>query len=206
METQALLAPGVTSPPGQSRARVLDLLRAAGWPLGVHEVADCTGLHPNTARFHLDRLVEAGLATRERQARATPGRPGMAYRAADDGGLTGERRHRLLTQMLTTLITGMMPDPGRPRMRFLPHRTVPPPAVQRRGGHRAARCAHRVRPMHCSSDKPATGQAPGCCPQIRPDSWPGNRFGPTRGTPRRYSKEDLCANTAAAKPWPPSAN
>jgi predicted ArsR family transcriptional regulator len=116
METQALLAPDATSPPGHSRARVLDLLRAAGSPLGVHEVADRTGLHPNTARFHLDGLVEAGLATRERQARATPGRPGMGYRAAGDGGPAGERRYRLLAEMLTTLITGMMPDPGKAAM------------------------------------------------------------------------------------------
>jgi predicted ArsR family transcriptional regulator len=112
MDTQALLAPDAGSPPGQSRARVLDLLRTAGSPLGVHEVADRTGLHPNTARFHLDKLVEAGLAARERQARATPGRPGMAYRAAG-GGLTGERRYRLLAEMLTTHITGVMPDPAR---------------------------------------------------------------------------------------------
>ena len=113
METQALLAPDATSPPGHSRARVLDLLRAEGSLLGVHEVADRAGLHPNTARFHLDKLVEAGLATRERQARATPGRPGMAYRAAGGGGPAGERRYRLLAEMLTTLITGMMPDPGK---------------------------------------------------------------------------------------------
>jgi hypothetical protein len=39
----------------------------------------------------------------------------MAYRAADDGGLTGERRYRLLVEMLTALITGMMPDLARPR-------------------------------------------------------------------------------------------
>jgi predicted ArsR family transcriptional regulator len=89
MVTQGLLAPDATSPPGHSRARVLDLLRATGSPLGVDEVADRTGLHPNTARFHLDGLVEAALATRERQVRATPGRPGVAYRAAGGGGLTG---------------------------------------------------------------------------------------------------------------------
>jgi hypothetical protein len=81
--------------------------------VGVHEVADRARLHPNTARFHLDGLAEAGLATRERQAQATPGRPGMAYRAADDGGLTGDRRYRLLAEMLTALITGMTPDPGK---------------------------------------------------------------------------------------------
>jgi predicted ArsR family transcriptional regulator len=112
MDVQALLAPDTGSPLGRSRARVLDLLRAASSPLGVQEAADRTGLHPNTARFHLDGLVEAGLATREPQVRATPGRPSVAYRAAD-GGPAGGRRYRLLAEMLTSLIAGIMPEPGK---------------------------------------------------------------------------------------------
>ena len=111
MDTQALLAPDAGSPLGRSRARVLDLLRAAGTQLGVRDVADRIGAHPNTARFHLDGLVEAGLATREPQARATPGRPSMAYRAADVGP-SGARRYRMLAEMLTSLIAGVMPEPG----------------------------------------------------------------------------------------------
>lgn len=110
---QALLAPDTGSPLGQSRARVLDLLRAASSPLGVQEVADRAGLHSNTARFHLDGLVEAGLANREPQPRATPGRPSMAYRATGDGDPAGARRYRLLAEMLASLVTGMMPDPGK---------------------------------------------------------------------------------------------
>ncbi len=113
MDTQALFAPDAGSPLGPSRAQVLDLLRAVGSPLGVQQVADRTGLHPNTARFHLDGLVEAGLASREPQPRATPGRPSMAYSATGDGGPAGARRYRLLAEMLTSLVTGMMPDPGK---------------------------------------------------------------------------------------------
>lgn len=112
MDTQALLAPDAGSPLGRSRARVLDLLRASGSPMGVQEVADQTRLHPNTARFHLDGLVGAGLATRETQARALPGRPSMAYRAVGSGA-AGERRYRLLAEMLISLIRGMMPEPGK---------------------------------------------------------------------------------------------
>lgn len=70
---------------GQSRAEVLDVLRAAGGPAGVREVAARTGLHPNTARFHLDALVDAGLATRAPQPWAVPGRPSTAYRAVPGG-------------------------------------------------------------------------------------------------------------------------
>lgn len=97
---------------GRRRRWVLDLVRAAGSPLGVQEVAACTGLHPNTARFHLEGLVKAGLATRERRPRATPGRPSMAYRATGDTEPVGPRRYRLLAEMLTTLIGGTLPSPG----------------------------------------------------------------------------------------------
>jgi predicted ArsR family transcriptional regulator len=91
---------------------VLDLLRAGG-ALGVQEVADQTGLHPNTARFHLDALVEAGLAERAPQPRPTPGRPSMAYRATASDGPAGQRRYRLLAEMLTSMITGVMAQPGK---------------------------------------------------------------------------------------------
>ena len=75
MDTEQLLAPEDTSPLGRSRADVLDMLRAADGPLGVREVAQRMGLHPNTARFHLEALTETGLAVRETEDRETPGRP-----------------------------------------------------------------------------------------------------------------------------------
>ena len=112
MDVQALLAPDGAPPLGQSRARVLGLLRAEAAPVGVREVADRTGLHPNTARFHLDALADAGLAARELQPRATPGRPSMAYSAAEGGEAAGQRRYRLLAEMLTSLIAAVMPEPG----------------------------------------------------------------------------------------------
>src|ERR1019366_3122468 len=88
MDLKALLAPDA-APLGQRRADVLALLRAAGSPVGVREVADQTGLHPNTARFHLDALVDAGLVTRAPRARTVPGRPSMAYQAVEAGGEWG---------------------------------------------------------------------------------------------------------------------
>ena len=72
------------------------MLRAAGSPVGVREVADRMGLHPNTARFHLDALVDAGLAVRAPQARTAPGRPSTGYQAAAGGGVSGRRHYRLL--------------------------------------------------------------------------------------------------------------
>ena len=135
MDVQALLAPDAGVPLGQSRARVLDLLRAAGSPAGVRDIADQAGLHPNTARFHLDALVDAGLAARAPKERTTPGRPSMAYRAVAGGEPMGRRRYRLLAEMLTSLIAGMLPKPGeaageagREWGRYL---TEPPPPYQR---------------------------------------------------------------------------
>jgi len=135
MDVQALLAPDAGAPLGQSRAHVLDLLRAAGSPAGVRDIADQAGLHPNTARFHLDALVDAGLAARAPKQRTTPGRPSMAYRAVAGGETMGRRRYRLLAEMLTSLIAGMLPKPGeaageagREWGRYL---TEPPPPYQR---------------------------------------------------------------------------
>ena len=51
VETRQLLTPEDSPPLGRSRADVLDMLRAADRPLGVRDVAQQTGLHPNTARF-----------------------------------------------------------------------------------------------------------------------------------------------------------
>ena len=134
MDVQSLLAPDATPPLGESRARVLDLVRAAGRPLGVQEVAEQAGLHPNTARFHLDALVAAGLAAREPRPRETPGRPSMLYQVTDNDGPTGQRRYRLLAEMLTSMI-GVMPESseaaveaGREWGRYL---TEQPPPYQR---------------------------------------------------------------------------
>ena len=112
MDAQALLAPDAGPSLGQSRAHVFDLLRAAPSPAGVQEIADRAGLHPNTARFHLHALVDAGLAARAPKESTAPGRPSMAYRAVEGGGPAGRRRYRLLAEMLTSLIAGVMPKPG----------------------------------------------------------------------------------------------
>ena len=111
MDADQHLAPEENLPLGRSRADVLDMLRAADQPLGAREVAQRTGLHQNTARFHLEGLVEAGLAVRETEDRETPGRPRVGYRAAT-GASGGRRRYRLLSEMLASLIAGTMPEPG----------------------------------------------------------------------------------------------
>jgi predicted ArsR family transcriptional regulator len=111
MDAERLLAPEDGPSLGHSRAVIADMLHAVDRPLGVREVAQRTGLHPNTARFHLEALVAAGLAAREAEDRETPGRPRIGYRAAADGP-GGRRHYRLLAVMLASLIAGTMPEPA----------------------------------------------------------------------------------------------
>lgn len=96
---------------GESRSRVLDLLRAADAPVGVQEIAERAGLHPNTARFHLDGLVEAGMVERYSESSGQIGRPRTVYRARPAAAATGQRSYRLLAEMLTTLIAEHVSQP-----------------------------------------------------------------------------------------------
>lgn len=65
-----------------SRARLLDLLRSDGGARTAHDLADASGLHVNTVRFHLDVLEDAGLVRRENSPSGRRGRPRMLYVAA----------------------------------------------------------------------------------------------------------------------------
>lgn len=97
---------------GETRGRVLDVLCTADEPMGVRDIAERVALHPNTARFHLDKLVEAGLAERRAEERNHPGRPRLVYSATSDT-TTGQRSYRLLAEMLTSLVADTLPEPGR---------------------------------------------------------------------------------------------
>jgi predicted ArsR family transcriptional regulator len=94
-------------PLGRSRAEVLDCLRRVGKPVAVAEVAEAAGLHVNTARFHLDALVEEGLAERHAEHASGPGRPRILYGARSDAA--DVRSYRLLAQMLADLVAALDP-------------------------------------------------------------------------------------------------
>jgi predicted ArsR family transcriptional regulator len=85
---------------GRSRTRVLDELQAAGSSVGVADLARRVGLHPNTVRFHLDALAEAGLAARTVEPAARAGRPRVLYSATPDSAGAGRRSYRLLAEIL----------------------------------------------------------------------------------------------------------
>jgi predicted ArsR family transcriptional regulator len=98
---------------GASRSRVLEILQDAGTALGVADVAASMGLHPNTARFHLDGLVESGLVERTTETRDEPGRPRALYTARPDAARAGQRSYRLLAEILTSYIATHDPTPAK---------------------------------------------------------------------------------------------
>ncbi|GAB3446357.1 helix-turn-helix domain-containing protein [Phycicoccus ginsengisoli] len=62
---------------------MLDLLAGHAEPVTAAALAQSTGQHPNTVREHLDALVDAGLATRERAGSSGRGRPAWLYAASE---------------------------------------------------------------------------------------------------------------------------
>ena len=98
---------------GGRRTHIIQILRDSREPLSVQDVAKRVSIHVNTARFHLESLVEAGLAERQTEARSTPGRPKIVY-AGTLPNQTHERAmgYRLLSEILTTAIAKSDPEAG----------------------------------------------------------------------------------------------
>ncbi|MFD4409144.1 helix-turn-helix transcriptional regulator [Streptomyces sp. NPDC058476] len=92
------------------RLAVLDVLRDADGPLGVNEVAERVGIHPNTVRFHLDALITKGAVDQTLEESSGPGRPRTVYaphRGMDRGG---KRGYQLLAQILLSQLASKGPD------------------------------------------------------------------------------------------------
>jgi DNA-binding transcriptional ArsR family regulator len=64
-----------------SRVQILHTLQKRGRRT-VAELHDATGLHANTVREHLQRLIDGGYIVAEAEHRTTRGRPRMLYSAA----------------------------------------------------------------------------------------------------------------------------
>lgn len=130
--------PGSDRPLGAPRRRVLEALVEADGPdrsgsapsdsptprigLTVATVAARVGGHANTSRYHLDALVDAGLAAAVSGPPAGRGRPALRYRATAAGRRAarsarlapgaGETGHQELLGALLDTVTG---DPRRVR-------------------------------------------------------------------------------------------
>jgi predicted ArsR family transcriptional regulator len=105
-------APGAPEVRGR-RQLILDMLRASDAPLSVNAIAEALSVHPNTARFHLDALIDAGRVDRVLGDIAGPGRPPIVYRASRSMNRHGPTNYRLLATMLSTHLAATARDPAK---------------------------------------------------------------------------------------------
>lgn len=94
------------------RALVLRVLRGTRAPMGIAELAEQIGLHPNTIRFHLDGLDTDGLVERSIESTTTPGRPRVLYEATPEGVRAGPRDYAGLAGMLASALAATVDDPS----------------------------------------------------------------------------------------------
>ncbi|AXT84283.1 transcriptional regulator [Aeromicrobium sp. A1-2] len=99
------------TPPRGRRDQVLQVLRDADRALTIVQIAASLGVHPNTARFHLDTLVEVGQAMLVEADRRAPGRPPLMFRFVRRMDPAGPRQYRLLAEVLAQNLAGS-PDPA----------------------------------------------------------------------------------------------
>ena len=95
---------------GQRRADLLAAITAAPAGLGIKALADVTGIHENTVRFHLDRLLDEGLIERRRRAAAGPGRPPLTFHARQER--PGRDNYELIARVLSDSLSNATPDPA----------------------------------------------------------------------------------------------
>lgn len=109
-----------------SRALVLEQVRAHPAGVGTATLARLTGLHPNTVRFHLDVLAEAGIVTVASDPAGKPGRPRLLFTAArvpppappgppgtpGTQEPSGQDGYALLANVLARHLTRIAADPG----------------------------------------------------------------------------------------------
>ena len=98
--------------PAPRRARVLEVLREADVPLGAADIAARTGVHVNTARFHLDALIAEGAVVRSVEDPSGAGRPRAVYAPRPGMNRGGTRSYRLLAQILLSNLSSAGPGAG----------------------------------------------------------------------------------------------
>lgn len=95
----------------ERRREVLDTIHRTAAPVGVAEIAAHLGVHPNTARFHLEALVRDGVLERAPDAPSGPGRPRVGYLARPGLARGGARRYRALAEILLGHLSTTSDDP-----------------------------------------------------------------------------------------------
>ena len=99
-----------------TRRGIFVMVRESAEPATAARVAEVFGIHPNVARHHLDRLVEAGYLRIGGPAaqRSGAGRPAKRYEATDKEILVSypARRYDLLAELLVRVVERIAPDTG----------------------------------------------------------------------------------------------
>ena len=85
---------------------ILDELRRVQDGLDTNQLAGRLELHPNTIRWHLGVLTDAGLVEEIPERRRGRGRPSIVHRLTGDGMVRGRDEYRLLATMLTDTLAG----------------------------------------------------------------------------------------------------
>ena len=86
------------------REAILEALRSEHEGLDTNQLAECVDLHPNTIRWHLGVLTDAGLVHAVSERRHGRGRPSIVHRLTGDGTARGRDEYRLLATMLTDVV------------------------------------------------------------------------------------------------------
>ena len=89
----------------RQRQMILDALKSARDGLDTNQLAERLGLHPNTIRWHLGVLNDAGLVQAAPEPRGGRGRPSIVHRLTGEGIARGRDEYRLLATMLTDVVS-----------------------------------------------------------------------------------------------------
>lgn len=97
----------------ETRYEIYSLLEESGLPMSVQQIAEWTGLHPNTLRPHLERLRRAGLVEVSASHEKRVGRPHYMYFVHPRRPLTvvGERAVRILRGVIAETLERLVDDP-----------------------------------------------------------------------------------------------
>ena len=90
----------------RQRQMILEALRSAHDGLDTARLAERLRLHPNTIRWHLGVLTDAGLVQATPERRHERGRPSIVHRLTGEGIARGRDEYRLLATMLTDVVAG----------------------------------------------------------------------------------------------------
>jgi len=116
------------------RIRILDELRRDPDGLGARELGRRLDLHPNTIRWHIAILADAGLIASKTEPRSTRGRPRIVYTLGKSADAANPESYRFLATIMTGALSGSDDGParaaeaGRAWGRFLVRR--PPPHLR----------------------------------------------------------------------------